>query len=375
MDDCRTTGTITVMADFNEQADHFDDDALDGELDEFDEDADAQAEEIISFADSVERDLAANLSLQPVMPSEFADMSDFDEEDWDDWGDEPDPGCPHPWYRLDFISDDLGLGCSRCGSAWLLDDEGDAQEALLVVWQAARIELEQSASRHEAMAAVVEQLSGKRHCRACDVWGESDAFVDVDGVATCRHHLGADLAQMDNPALRLEAVCSFMVDQGWMASADPLVQWTLERNILEFPPIGETVGRVDELLPDIRMVLDARTADVLGIPTDTCVGQAASALAGMLGLDEPSARPSLVFLLGIIAQVDVHFRGAERPELDRAASEAIPVHGTHRAIIVMDLCRSDMPSMGTFTGDMADDLVSSVALRAAEVFLSDSARA
>lgn len=318
--------------------------------------------DLSAFADMVARDLAAvGLSNVPV----FA--SDFDDADWD--SEEPDPGCVHPWYRLDFVSDEPGLGCSRCGQAWLFDEDDDAKEGILVVWQAARHEFERLARRHDALADVVEGLSGLRHCQSCDTWAAPDTFATFGRFAACPHHVGATLATLEDPSQVFVEASTWLVDAGFIASVEPMSQWIVETNVLDFPPLGDAFGRPDDAVPDTVIRIQSSVAEKLGVPQNTTVGAVTEAIAEKLSLDMPSTRPSWTFMLGVIACVNQAAQTGTPVHTASALKSVTPVHGTHRAVIVMDLCRSDMPDEGTFTGDMADDLVQSLGARAFDLLV------
>jgi hypothetical protein len=314
--------------------------------------------------------LAELLAWSPVQgsgPAEDGDehSSEHDEDDEDEGI--ADPGCMHPWYRLDFVDDAAGLGCSRCGTAWILDEEEEVEDAVMVVWQAARVEFERLQSRHDSMASVVESLSGLRHCHSCDRWGPPAEFAQVSGMHCCPHHVGAMLAQMSDPRDSFHAAAEWLIDSGHMGSLSPMRQWLVETNILDFPPLEDACGRADDVLNGVKVTVSGRTAARLGTPEELTVAALAGRVAELLDLDEPTTRPATVFLLGLAAHADNRLRAGMVLEANAIVADATPTHGTYRAIIVMDLCRSDMPDEGTFTGDMADDLVRALGLRAVEV--------
>lgn len=282
-----------------------------------------------------------------------------------DWLDEADPGCAHPWYRLDFVEDNQGLGCSQCGRAWLLEDEEDAQDALLVTWQSARLAFEQLQERHDRLAEALSHVLPLRHCRACDAWASEDQLARVGPYAACVTHLGALAAREAGDPDIVDSVAEQL---GSYAASQALADhWLVERNIADWSELRVYLGRDDETFSAAAVNVPELIAARLGVSPRSSMSELVGALATALDLPAPLSRPGSVFLLGILAE----YHAARGESGDAVVERAFPVHRTHRAVVVIDLCRDDIPEDASFTGDMADDLVRMLAGRAVAVLDGD----
>lgn len=283
--------------------------------------------------------------------------------------DNPDPGCMHPWHLLSFLEGGLGLACEACLRTWILEDEPEElADALLSVWQSAKTEFALLESRHNATVELLEDMTDKRCCRVCGRWQSTGSVVRAGYLTTCPEHLGAGLSRVDDQddipfeeaVTRLQA----RLDDGTLESI-----WTVERNIAAYPRLAEALGRTMAVVRDQRIQIETPRATLLGLPNDTTVGQVADALAAALELDNPRTRAGITYLLAMLVETD------QSVKLVEPGQTSFPVNPTDRALIVLDLCRSDLPEVIEFSGDMADVIVRSIAERASDLLAPDATNA
>lgn len=280
--------------------------------------------------------------------------------------DHPDPGCQHPWHQLSFLDGDLGLACIGCMRTWLLEDEEDLPDALLSVWQSAKSEFSHIEARTRAMTHMLEEHTGLRSCRTCGTWGPPEGFVTAGDLYVCPEHMGAALARLEDEddVPVLDAVNQL---SAWLNTGTLNDVWLAERNIAAYPPLAEALGRTMGVLREQKIELPGELADRLGVTSEATVGLVTDALAEALELDYPRSRAGLIYLLAMLAEA----QGQSPVEVGEVGSSrsyaSFPVNPTDRALIVLDLCRSDLPETVEFSGDMADDVVRSIAERASDL--------
>ena len=270
---------------------------------------------------------------------------------------EADPGCLHPWNQLNFLEGDQGLACTECFRTWLFEDEEELPDAVLSLWQSARTEFSLLEGKIGRLTSFLEQMTPSTCCRHCGVWANAGDLAAIGGVSTCPQHIGAHLARLDDGSHELPISDAVGQLTSWAEEGTLQGQWLIEQNIAAWPALAEMLGRTMEVLRDQKVTLSAPLEEALNLPQDALLGAACDSLAEALDLDTPVSRAGLTYLLGLLAS-----------STSRASNDpAFPQRPTDRAIILMDLCRSDMPEDIEFTGDMADDVVRSIGERARDL--------
>lgn len=270
---------------------------------------------------------------------------------------EADPGCLHPWNQLNFLEGDQGLACTECFRTWLFEDEEELPDAVLSLWQSARTEFSLLERKIGRLTSFLERITPSTCCRHCGTWADPDALVAVGGVSACPQHIGAHLARLDDGSHELPISDAVGHLTSWAEDGTLQGQWLIEQNIAAWPALAEMLGRTMEVLREQAVAVPQPLQEALGLPGNAQLGLACDSLAEALDLDTPLSRAGLTYLLGLLAA----------PKGNESNDSAFPHRPTDRAIILMDLCRSDMPEDIEFTGDMADDVVRSIGERARDL--------
>jgi len=285
--------------------------------------------------------------------------------------DQPDPGCEHDWQNLHFFEDDEGIVCSRCGKGWNVDDD-DTRDAVLTLWNSTRRAVADVTVQLGIVNRIIEEITGMVRCHWCQQWtDDADRLVDLVGRRACPEHVG-QLVGGVSPADPDETTAA----SAWLASmlvkgdGDIHAAWLAEKAAVECPDLA--VGDATIAAVGARTVaLPAAWAQRLGITGTGTVDRVAIAVAGVLELPAPTSRAGRAFLLGTLAlslRATSTTAGQDAETLSEHLMEAAPTGNRDRATVILDLYRDEMQVDGTVTGEMADDLVEALLVRAAAEF-------
>lgn len=285
--------------------------------------------------------------------------------------DQPDPGCEHDWQNLHFVEDDEGIVCSRCGKGWSVDGD-DTRDAVLTLWNSTRRAVADVTVQLGIVNRIIEELTGMVRCHWCQQWtDDADRLVDLVHRRACPEHVGqlvGDVSPAQSDEVRAAAawLTSTLAD----GDGDVHAAWIAEKAAVECPDLA--VGEVSIAAIGARPVtLPAAWERRLGLIGTVTVDRVTVAVARVLELPAPTSRAGRAFLLGTLAlslRATSTNAGKDAETLSEHLMEAAPVGNRDRATVILDLYRDEMQVDGTVTGEMADDLVEALLVRAAAEF-------
>lgn len=295
-------------------------------------------------------------------------FNDFDEEPelWvsDACGVDPDnidPSCRHPHTRLILLDDEV-LSCGLCGTQW--DADG---ECMPVVWGSFQTALTESASRYASMATVLENITGQKHCSYCGEWGLASSYVALYGVHLCAEHVG-DYCFLNSDEELDEGLVDWMlslVDSGLNLES----AWVVERISSEYrTDLNDYFDDVHS--GDTPVIVDAALLRTVGGARETTIRTIAKAVTKLLGLPDAASRHGRATVIGLLATG--YSAVVDNPTIDDDAltlelARALPTRGIHRATVVMDLYRDEIPFDVSVNGELADSLLRALAQSSAAV--------
>lgn len=275
--------------------------------------------------------------------------------------------CPHPWWDLDFLPRDEGLACSVCGQRWELADSAQTHEVLLLVWHSAKTAVVELNEQCGALARFVGTRLGARSCAACGEWDDKDALVHAGELWMCPHHVGDALGMLDDVDDGVvDGAVRWALGHGLDTSTDLRGRLLWDRLLSCSERVAERVEANGPVPAHDIVDVDTRTAERLGVDARLSTLELCEAIAERLELDTPSNRISHMFLLGLlVAALAVEPALSVEEAAQRVVTFATPHVEVARMILVVDLCGAGMADGTTFNGDMAEDVLRVVSLRAA----------
>jgi hypothetical protein len=303
------------------------------------------------------------------------------DDDFDDENDHVHVECTHPWWDLDFLPEDDGIGCSLCGQTW---ESEELLEAVVVVWNSAKYALNTQGERIEALEDLVGSALSMSRCMLCGRWGGTDEWVDFgDSHQTCPDHVG-DFVELGEHPEMLDAAKEWVTGRGVLTDSTTLGRWQWERNAMASKTLSDLVGDGDDGAALEREVhLTKEMSRTLGIPALVPVKVVAATVAQKLDLDPPSARISAAFMLGLVAESErqlhrwrkdhgnaIPVREQIEVIADTVSDEIAPRHPDLRAMIIVDLYGKDFSDDLEFDVEMSDGLLDMLGHRGADILIT-----
>lgn len=303
-----------------------------------------------------------NATIYYMQPDDFNEESEL----WvtDACGVDPDiadPSCRHPYTHLILLDDEV-VSCSLCGTQW--DADG---ESIPVMWVALQTALEETESRYESMALILEGITGYKHCFYCGEWGPAGRYVALYGVNLCDEHIG-DYCFLNCDTEQDEELINWMTS---LVSAGLTLRhaWIIERISSEYKTdLNDYFG--DMYSGDIPVILEENLGLVIGAGKETTIRTVTKTVTQLLGLPTAASRHGRATILGLLATgVSAMEKNADIDDdaLTLELTRALPTRGIHRATVVMDLYRHEIPVDVSVNGDLADGLLEALAQSSAAV--------
>lgn len=275
--------------------------------------------------------------------------------------DNVDPSCRHPHTHLVLLDDEI-LSCGLCGTQW--DADG---ESVPVVWESFQTALTESKLRYDSMAAVLESITGQKHCAYCGEWGLASSYVALYGVHLCAEHIGDYCFLNSDEDLDEELV-------NWMLSLvnsglNLEFAWVVERISSEYrTDLSDYFDDVNS--GDTPVTMDVDLLQILGSEQETTIRTIAKAVTKLLGLPDAASRHGRATVIGLLATG--YSAVSKNPNIDDDTltlelARALPTRGIHRATVVMDLYRDEIPFDASVNGVLADSLLRALAQSSAAV--------
>ena len=272
-----------------------------------------------------------------------------------------DPSCLHPHTQLILLDDEV-LSCCLCGTQW--DADG---ECVPVIWRSLQVALADSAARYDSMAEILETITGQKHCTYCGKWGPASTYAALCGIHLCREHVG-DYCFVNSCEELDEELVSWMLslaDSGFdLGSA-----WVVERISSEYrTDLNDYFN--DANSGDIPVAVTSGLQRILSLEQEPTIRTISKAITKLLNLPDAASRHGRATIIGLLATgyhavcIDPSI---DDDTLTLELAKALPTRGIHRATVVMDLYRDEIPFDVSVNGELADSLLEALAQSSAAV--------
>jgi hypothetical protein len=279
--------------------------------------------------------------------------------------------CLHDWFNLGFSPSGSGFSCEECGQLWDLDDNVEIADALMIVWNAAKVAIDETQDRLGSMETLIAAKLNVQRCDACNTW--ADDHIKLGHAFACSTHVGDVLAAHDHDLDddMYEAVIEWAgdLDLGDRSDLEGVVVW--ERLVSGSGAFASLVGEDEQAAIARPVELHTILAEKLGLPEQVRLGDLTTRLAGLLETDIPTTRQGMAFLLAMLWS---SVTAPDAENIDAAAAivveRSVPLFEVNRMNVAVDICGHGMPDGTTFAASMANQVLTMVAQRAAVQLLT-----